>query len=103
MIGMNKHTGKTIEQTHLQQSVFDIITTPIGSRVMRRDYGCNLFNLIDTAHNEVGELRMKAAIADAIMKWEPRIELEQITIKLENNLHQINIIGNNGQSMAISL
>lgn len=35
MNGMNLHTGRAIGgQAHLQQSVTDILTTPIGSRVM---------------------------------------------------------------------
>ena len=105
MTGMNKQTGKSIEQMHLQQSIFDIITTPIGSRVMRRTYGCELFNLIDSAYNEAGKLRLIAAVADALMKWEPRIDLEQILIALNdnNNKHEITIIGNNAQSMVITL
>ena len=35
---MNRATGRrTTAADHLRQSVADIITTPIGSRVMRRD------------------------------------------------------------------
>ena len=89
---------------HLQQSIFDIITTPIGSRVMRRTYGCELFSLIDSAYNASGKLRLIAAVADALIKWEPRIDLEQILMALNgNNKYEITIIGNNAQSMVISL
>ncbi len=39
MRGMNANTGKELEGIeHLKQSIIDILTTPIGSRVMRRDY-----------------------------------------------------------------
>ena len=45
---MHRHTGEGISGTaHLRQSVFDILQTPTGSRVMRRDYGSTLFTLID--------------------------------------------------------
>lgn len=38
--GMNRTTGKALsEDGHILQSLKDIVTTPIGSRVMRRDYG----------------------------------------------------------------
>lgn len=38
--GMSRHTGAALDGAdHLAQSVADILGTPIGSRVMRRDYG----------------------------------------------------------------
>lgn len=38
--GMNSATGKTITDTeHLRQSVQDILITPQGSRIARREYG----------------------------------------------------------------
>jgi phage baseplate assembly protein W len=40
MQGMNRNTGRKLSGVdHLRQSIVDILTTPIGSRVMRRDYG----------------------------------------------------------------
>ena len=46
---MNNITGESIDGlAHLKQSVNDILTTPIGSRVMRRDYGCGLVELLDS-------------------------------------------------------
>ena len=48
MTGMSRIKGTSLsEKEHLQQSVADILTTPIGSRVMRRDYGSNIPFLID--------------------------------------------------------
>jgi phage baseplate assembly protein W len=39
MRGMNNKTGKELEGIkHLKQSMIDILTTPTGSRIMRRDY-----------------------------------------------------------------
>ncbi len=39
-IGMNRDTGKAITETdHLRQSVRDILLTPQGSRLARREYG----------------------------------------------------------------
>ena len=35
---MNRNTGRAVAGLeHLRQSVADILTTPVGSRVMRRD------------------------------------------------------------------
>jgi phage baseplate assembly protein W len=52
MIGVNNRTGKALDgMEHLKQSVQDILTTPLGTRVMRREYGSRLFELIDAPIN----------------------------------------------------
>lgn len=80
MPGMNAQTGRTLDGLeHIQQSVRDILTTPIGSRVMRRDYGSLLPELIDQPLHGATALRAYSATVVAIMKWEPRIRVQQIT------------------------
>jgi phage baseplate assembly protein W len=52
MRGIDANTGKALSGlAHLRQSVTDILSTPIGSRVMRREYGSQLFRLIDAPLN----------------------------------------------------
>lgn len=81
MNGLNKHSGTAIDNlAHLQQSVADILTTPIGTRLMRRDYGSTLFELIDQPANGATLLRVFAATATALMKWEPRIKVKKISL-----------------------
>ena len=79
---MNVNTGKTISEiTHIKQSIANILSTPIGSRVMRRDYGSRLFERIDQPIN--GELiaEIYSDIVEAISTWEPRFEVEQVTLQ----------------------
>ena len=76
MNGVNAKTGKALSGAeHLRQSIADILTTPVGSRVMRRDYGSLLPLLIDQPLNPATKLRLFAATAHAIAKWEPRFTL----------------------------
>ena len=84
-IGLNKYSGKAISgSAHLKQSVRDILNTPIGSRVMRRDYGSHLFALIDQPANAVGLMRLRAAAAHALMRWETRLKLSKITAEVSS-------------------
>jgi phage baseplate assembly protein W len=79
---MNVNTGKTISEiAHIKQSIANILSTPIGSRVMRRDYGSRLFERIDQPIN--GELiaEIYSGIVEAISTWEPRFEVEQVTLQ----------------------
>lgn len=80
MKGTSSLTGKSLEGVgHLRQSVRDILTTPIGSRVMRRDYGSRLFELIDAPMNRSTMLDIYAATAEALARWEPRFKLQTVT------------------------
>ncbi|MYL22539.1 baseplate assembly protein [Halomonas alkaliantarctica] len=79
MTGMNAHTGQRLDGLdHIRQSVRDILTTPIGSRVMRRDYGSLLPELIDQPLNDALLLQAYAATVMALIRWEPRIRVTAI-------------------------
>lgn len=76
---MHRATGRRIDlQAHIAQSVADIVTTPLGSRVMRRDYGCLLPLLLDQPDNPATQIRITAAVAGALMRWEPRVRLMRL-------------------------
>lgn len=81
MIGMDNSSGRTLSGTaHLAQSIADILSTPLGSRVMRRDYGSLLFELIDRPINGAVRMLIHAATAIAIRKWEPRLKLTRVAL-----------------------
>lgn len=79
MRGTSVATGQAVSGVdHLRQSVADILTTPIGSRLMRRDYGSDLPALIDQPDNAATQVRVYAAAATALMRWEPRLRLQKL-------------------------
>lgn len=81
MSGMNAQTGRALSDIeHVRQSITDILTTPIGSRVMRREYGSLLPELIDHPDTPANRLRLAAATAVALMRWEPRLALSRVNI-----------------------
>lgn len=82
-IGMSRKTGVAIlvdGLEHLHQSIAHILTTPLGSRVMRRDYGSELPDLIDQPLNASTRLRIYAATAIALHRWEKRIRLRRVQL-----------------------
>ena len=80
--GMNSQTGLSIsEAEHIRQSVRDILVTPVGSRVMRREYGSLLAAMIDRPQSPALRLQIMAACYSAIQKWEPRISLTAIAFE----------------------
>jgi phage baseplate assembly protein W len=78
---MNRATGAPLDgDAHLVQSCEDIVTTPLGTRVMRRDYGCLLAELVDRPLNRATLLLASMAIALALARWEPRIVVRQVVV-----------------------
>ena len=79
MPGTNNQTGKELTGlAHLRQSVRDILTTPIGTRVMRRGYGSRLMELVDSPLTPATLTDIYAAANEALSRWEPRLRVERI-------------------------
>lgn len=80
-LGMNASSGEPItDLDHIRQSVSDILNTPVGSRVMRRDYGSLLSTLVDAPANDAILLQMMSATYSAVMRWEPRVVVKALTL-----------------------
>ncbi len=78
---MNRETGGAIDtEQHIVQSMTDILGTRIGTRVMRREYGSLLPDLVDQPFNDVTRLQVYAASVTALMRWEPRIRLSRVNL-----------------------
>lgn len=87
--GMSRSTGQRIDQTnHILQSVRDILMTPIGSRVMRRDYGSLLPFLIDSPINAYFIMQLRASVIHALMRWETRVTPTRIELMTDDSTSQ---------------
>lgn len=76
---MNRETGAVIGTLdHIAQSMTDILTTRIGTRVMRREYGSLLPELVDHPFNDVTRLRTYSGAVMALMRWETRVTLSRV-------------------------
>ena len=81
MIGVDRRTGQPLTGLdHLKQSIEDILTTPLGSRRMRPEYGSNLRRFVDLPVNEGWKSAVQAEVARALGRWEPRVQLERVKV-----------------------
>lgn len=81
MIGVDRRTGQPLSGLdHLKQSIEDILTTPLGARRMRPDYGSNLRRFVDLPVNEGWKSAVQAEVARALGRWEPRVQLERVQV-----------------------
>lgn len=106
--GMSRNDGRAItDEEHIAQSLSDILRTPVGSRVMRRDYGSLLSEMIDQPQNPALELQIKVACYMAILKWEPRVTLTEVTTERQlNGRMVVNVTGqlaDSSESLSLTL
>jgi phage baseplate assembly protein W len=89
MRGMNTTTGQNIEGiAYLQQRLRDVLTTPKGSRIMRREFGCGIFQRIDQNMTPAWAILCFSDIAAAIDNPENGLDdfiLEQVKPASKNS------------------
>ncbi|HJW26433.1 MAG TPA: GPW/gp25 family protein [Rhodocyclaceae bacterium] len=81
---MSARTGRHLdEDEHISQSISDILNTPVGSRIKRREYGSLIPDLIDQPASPANRLRLMSATVMAVMRWEPRVAISSTTMSLD--------------------
>ncbi len=89
MNGMDRNTGKAIAGVdHLEQSIADILGTPVGTRLARREYGSLVPQLLDQPNNELGQMRIFAAAAFALLRQEGRARISRVTLSAGTQPHE---------------
>ena len=91
--GVNAVTGQELSDwAHVEQSIEIILTTPIGSRVMRREFGSHLPDLVDRKLTPRGVLAVYSSAAIAIDKYEPRFRLTKAAINSVDQSGHIRLV-----------
>lgn len=92
-ITADKVTGHIMECSYedaIRQSIYLIVMTKKGERVMRPDFGCNIHQYMFAALDYTTLTMMKHAVEEALIRWEPRIT--DIKVKVENQRQKENAI-----------
>ncbi len=65
----------------IRQSIYMIIYTVPGERLMRPDFGCQIHDLIFDPANKQTAIIAERYVRDALERWEPRINLDQVSVE----------------------
>lgn len=66
--------------SNIEQSIYIILGTQYGERVMRPTFGCNLKSLVFAPNNPQTAALAKQYVTDGLQTWEPRITLQSVTV-----------------------
>lgn len=64
------------------QSIYVILNTPKGSRVWQPEFGCGVMEYIWDLADDKTISKMRSEIESALVRWEPRISLNSVTVEL---------------------
>ena len=64
----------------IEQAIRIILETAPGERVMRPEFGCRIHELIFAPHNATTEGLIIHYVRQALVRWEPRIEVQEVDI-----------------------
>jgi uncharacterized protein len=64
----------------IRQSIQIILETARGERVMRPDFGCGLHERVFAVNDSLTRGAVAEDVREALLQWEPRIELLDVTV-----------------------
>ena len=80
-----------VNEVAIKRSIINLIRTKKGTRPFNPLYGCNLSEYLFQYEPGFSEFNMKKEIIDAIVRHEPRVIVDEIDIKYEENGITLNI------------
>lgn len=64
----------------IRESIMIILGTAKGERVMRPDFGCGIWELVFAPNDTSTATLVDFHIKEALLKWEPRIEVLDVSV-----------------------
>lgn len=79
-IGVVRSGTPDAETAHIRESVYQILATEPGERVMEVEFGCRLRDIIFEHLDLTVVSIIRDRITRALRRWEPRIRVDDITV-----------------------
>jgi phage baseplate assembly protein W len=74
----------------VESSIEIILGTSPGERVMRPEFGCGIWELVMEANSAQLHGRVQARVREALMRWEPRIDV--LDVRVDSPPEQKNVL-----------
>jgi phage baseplate assembly protein W len=82
-VELDPRTGRVLSVAYeedIRQSIFIILETAPGERVMRPNFGCGIHELVFTALDSTAIQRIRSLVEEALRRCEARIDVLGITV-----------------------
>jgi phage baseplate assembly protein W len=89
-VELDPRTGRVMSVAYeedIRQSIFIILETAPGERVMRPNFGCGIHELVFTALDSTAIQQIRSTVMEALRRCEARIDVLAVTVNEELNLN----------------
>ena len=76
----------------IRQSIWMILSTAPGERQMRPTFGCGIHDLVSAPNTPALHGDMQIKVRDALVRWEPRIDLLDVRVETPPEAHNYLLI-----------
>ena len=73
-VNLNGGVSTSVLEENVRQSIFIILGTAPGERLMRPQFGCRIHDLMFAPNNDITAARAEVYCEEAIYKFEPRVD-----------------------------
>jgi uncharacterized protein len=73
----------------IQDAIWIILSTSLGERLMRPDFGAGAYDYVFQSNSDLVRTQMQAEVSEALLKWEPRIELIGVNVQEGTQASQV--------------
>ena len=80
-LGVDHRGSLAMTSGEVSDSIRMVLMTARGERVMRPEFGCRIWDLLFEPINANTMGLMIEAVREAISRWEPRIELDDVRVQ----------------------
>jgi uncharacterized protein len=79
----------TAGELNIEDSIWIVLATAPGERVMRPDFGCGIHRLVFEVNSAETVGRVKQEVRNALVRWEPRIDVLDIGVEIKERGEQL--------------
>lgn len=83
-VDANRRIALSEYEDDIREALRIILLTSKGERVMRPEFGAGLHDFVFESMSATTIGRMQAAVTDALVKWEPRVQVIGVTVEPEH-------------------
>jgi len=87
-------TGSVAQESgaeKLKENIIHILLTGVGERVMKRDYGGGVRQLLHDPNSVALQAIIQHQVAKSIGKWEPRVLLQKVSVRQQDGQLYVDI------------
>jgi len=85
--------ARSAADSGIEESIWLILGTAKGERVMRPDFGCGIHALVFSLNNAATAGRVAEEVQDALIRWEPRIDVLDVAVSSADDEPETLMIG----------